>query len=93
MPRPRKSQIAVESTPMYHCVSKYVCRAFLCGEDRYSGKSYDHRRAFLEKELLRLGEVFYLDVVVYSVMSNHYHVVLFIDLEAMKAADANEVVS
>ena len=93
MPKPRKSQIAIESTPMYHCVSRCVRRAFLCGEDRYSGKSYDHRRAFLEQELLRLGEVFYLDVVAYSVMSNHYHVVHFIDQEAMKAADTNDIVS
>ena len=92
MPKPRKSQIAVESTPTYHCVSRCVRRAFLCGHDRYTGKSYDHRRAFLEKELLRLGEVFYLDVLAYSVMSNHYHVVLFIDQEAMKLADAAEIV-
>ena len=71
MPKPRKSQIAVESTLMYHCVSRCVRRAFLCGDDRYSGKSYDHRRTFLEQELLRLGEVFYLDVVAYSVMTTY----------------------
>lgn len=51
MPRPRKCQIAVEATPYYHCVSRCVRRAFLCGEDRYTGKSYDHRRAFIEEEL------------------------------------------
>ena len=93
MPRPRKCQIAVEATPYYHCVSRCVRRAFLCGEDRYTGKSYDHRRAFIEEELLRLGLVFYLEVVVYSVMSNHYHVVLFIDQAAQKKANAKDIVT
>ena len=93
MPRPRKSQIAVEATPYYHCVSRCVRRAFLCGEDRFTGKSYDHRRSFIEKELLRLGEIFYLEVVAYAVMSNHYHIVLFIDTEAQKAAEPKDIVT
>ena len=93
MPRPRNSQIAVEATPYYHCVSRCVRRAFLCGEDRYTGRSYDHRRAFIEEELLRLGRVFYLDVVAYAVMSNHYHVVLFVDQEAQKSADVKDIVA
>ena len=93
MPRPRKSQIAVEAIPYYHCVSRCVRRAYLCGEDRYTGKCYDHRRAFIEEELLRLGQVFYLEVVAYAVMSNHYHVVLFIDQEAQKTANPRRIVT
>jgi len=93
MPRPRKSQIAVEATPYYHCVSRCVRRAFLCGEDRFTGRSYDHRRAFIEEELLRLGQVFYLDVVAYAVMSNHYHIVLFIDQEAQQSAGVKDIVT
>ena len=93
MPRPRKSQIAVEATPYYHCVSRCVRRAFLCGEDHFSGRSYDHRRSFIESELLRLGQVFFLEVVAYSVMSNHYHVILFIDSVARKAAEPKDIVS
>ena len=93
MPRPRKSQIAVEATPYYHCVSRCVRRAFLCGADRFTGKSYDHRRAFIEEELLRLGQVFYLDVVAYAVMSNHYHVVLYIDQDTQKAAGTKDIVT
>jgi len=77
----------------YHCVSRCVRRAFLCGEDRFTGRSYEHRRSLIETEILRLGQVFFLDIVAFSVMSNHYHVVLFIDKEDQKAANAKDIVS
>ncbi len=43
MPRPRRTQISLEDTPYYHCCSRVVRRAFLCGDDAYSGKNYDHQ--------------------------------------------------
>ena len=92
MPRPRKSQISLETTPYYHCVSRCVRRAFLCGYDRFTGRSFEHRRAFIESELLRLGQVFYLDVVAYAVMPNHFHVVVFVDQAAQHDAEAADIV-
>ncbi len=44
MTRARIELINPSDTPFYHCVSRCVRRAFLCGEDRYSGKTYDHRK-------------------------------------------------
>ncbi|KEK28598.1 hypothetical protein [Shewanella xiamenensis] len=80
MPRPRRTQI-IEDTPFYHCCSRVVRRAFLCGDDTYSGKNYDHRRAWVESLLFELEAVFAIDIAAFAVMSNHLHVVLRVDID------------
>ena len=92
MPRPRKCLISLSDTPYYHCVSRCVRRAYLCGEDTVSGRSYEHRRQWVEDRLMLLAEVFCVDVCAFAVMSNHTHVVLRINKQKADALSIKEII-
>ncbi|MEM0516655.1 transposase [Pseudoalteromonas sp. YIC-827] len=88
MATPRKNQISLADTLYYHCISRCVRRAFLCGIDALTGRSYEHRRDWVESKLLQLAQIFCIDVCAYAVMSNHTHVVLHVDKrEALHLTD------
>jgi len=76
MTRPRSTLVSPSDTPYYHCIGRCVRRAFLCGEDPVTGKSFDHRKGLILERLARLTEAFAIDVCAYALMSNHYHLVL-----------------
>ena len=91
MPKPRKELVSLDATPYYHCTSRCVRRAFLCGVDHVTGESYEHRRQWVEDRILLLGTVFCMDVCAYAVMSNHHHVVVHINKAESMALDNVEV--
>ena len=82
MPIPRKQLISVTDTPYYHCISRCIRRAFLCGKDELTGKNFEHRREWVEEKLTILNEVFAIDISAYAIMSNHTHLVLCIDIDS-----------
>ncbi|AGA33924.1 Transposase-like protein [Thioalkalivibrio nitratireducens DSM 14787] len=91
MPQPRSSLVSLSDTPWYHVVSRCVRRAYLCGEDAHSGRSFEHRRGWIVERLEQLAGVFAVDVAAYAVMSNHAHLVVRIDAERVQGWDAEEV--
>jgi REP element-mobilizing transposase RayT len=91
MPRPRKRLISLSDTPYYHCISRCVRRAFLCGVDQQTGYSFKHRRQWIVDRIRLLSSVFTIDVCAYAVMSNHYHVVLHVDAGQARSLTPREV--
>ena len=92
MPQPRKNQISLIDTPYYHCVSRCVRRSFLCGKDKFTGQSYEHRRGWVEERLLFLSSVFSIGICAYAVMNNHTHVVLCVDKDLAQSWSMKEVI-
>ena len=92
MTRARETLISLEATPYYHCISRCVRRAWLCGADPYSGQSFEHRRQWVLERMRELVEIFAIDVCAYAIMSNHYHVVLHVDAERAKAWTDKQVI-
>lgn len=92
MPKPRKILVSLEATPYYHCVSRCVRRAFLCGTDSHSGRNYAYRRQWVEERLHELAGIFAIDLCGYAVMSNHYHAVLHVDRGTAESWDDTEVI-
>ena len=88
----REQQICCEDTPYYHCISRVVRRAFLCGFDRLTKQSFEHRRQWVVDRLAELDAVFCIDICAYAIMSNHYHLVLFIDKPAVEALSDLQVI-
>jgi REP element-mobilizing transposase RayT len=92
MPQSRKTQVSLIDTPYYHCVSRCVRRSFLCGKDKFTGQSYEHRRGWVEERLLFLSSVFSIGICAYAVMSNHTHVVICVDKDTADGWSTEEVV-
>jgi len=69
----RKQLIDLEVTRYYHCISRCVRRAMLCGE------GFEHRKQWIEQRLQLLAENFAVAVCGFAVMDNHLHVLVRVD--------------
>ena len=73
---PRKEVFEEDVVGCYHCINRCVRRAYLCGDDPVTGKSFHHRKGWIRDRLQQLAAAFAIDVLDYAVLSNHVHVVL-----------------
>ncbi len=64
------------SEGVFHCMTRCVRRAFLCGTDDLSGMDFGHRKKWVRDRLRLLSTAFSIDILSYAVMSNHLHLVV-----------------
>ena len=65
-----------EKIQIVHCINRCVRRAFLCGTDPHSNQCYEHRRTWIRNRFEFLASVFAIDCLTYTVLSNHFHLIL-----------------
>jgi REP element-mobilizing transposase RayT len=92
MARPRQTIVSLDVTPYYHCCSRVVRKAFLCGIDNSTGENFEHRREWVDSRILELATIFAIDICAYAVMSNHLHVVVKVDADKVKHWSDKDVI-
>ncbi|PVZ66378.1 transposase [Pelagibaculum spongiae] len=88
---PRRVAMNPEYCHWFHCISRCCRKAFLCGEDPLTGESFEHRRQWIVDRLALLAQAFSVEIASYCVMSNHYHLVVCVNLEKAKSWQGDEV--
>lgn len=91
MTYPRAHLVDAENGGYYHVFSRCVQQQWLCGTDTVSGRSYEHRKQWIEDRLCKLASIFAVDLYAYAVMSNHYHVVLEVKPQQARSWPDREV--
>ena len=76
MTQPRSQLVDPTQAGSFHCVNRCVRHSWLCGLDKYLGKSYEHRKSWVEARIFELGNIFACGVHAWAVMSNHLHIVV-----------------
>lgn len=84
MTTPRSQQIDLNATQFYHVINRCVRQNFLCGFDTATQKDYSHRKGWIVSRIKQLAEIFAIKICAFAIMSNHYHLVLFVDTKASR---------
>ncbi|MEZ6078786.1 MAG: hypothetical protein R3C56_24865 [Pirellulaceae bacterium] len=77
MSRPNRSEVfSPDESCIVHVISRVVRRCFLLGDDPITGKNYDHRKDWIENLLQHQAKHFGIDLLCFSLLSSHFHLVL-----------------
>ena len=92
MARPNRSElISPDESCIVHVFSRVVRRCFLLGDDPLTGKNYDHRKVWIEDMLKHHANYFAIDLLCFSLLSNHFHLILKSQPEIVKTWTSREV--
>jgi hypothetical protein len=87
----RVEAFAPDEIATIHVMNRVVRRCFLMGIDELTGKNYDHRKTWVENELKRLAAGFGIDLLTFSILSNHFHLILRSRPDVVETWDDTEV--
>ncbi|MGE4349683.1 MAG: transposase [Candidatus Berkiella sp.] len=88
----RSEQIDLNATPYYHVMNRCVRRSFLCGFDELTQTDYSHRKTWIVDRLKYLADIFAIKICAYAIMSNHYHVVLYVENNIAETWSEEEII-
>ena len=92
MARPNRSDlISPDESCIVHVFSRVVRRCFLLGDDPLTGKNYDHRKVWIEDMLKHHAAYFAIDLLCYSLLCNHFHLILKTQPDIVKSWTSREV--
>ncbi len=80
-----------EEIAVVHVMNRTTRRCFLFGDDLLSGKNFDHRKVWVEDRLMLQSSLFGIDLLCYTVLSNHFHLVLRSRPDVVSTWDDTEV--
>lgn len=92
MPYARKSVVQPGEPGVYHCISRCVRRASICGFDFLTKRNFEHRRLWIYERVQELPNIFAIEVFACAVMSNHYHLVIRVNPDEADCWSDEEVV-
>ena len=73
--RPRKEVFIPDEVNVYHCFNRTVRRSFLHGIDPLTGVDHSHRRKLFQARMISLSKTMMVDLLAYTILSNHWHIV------------------
>ncbi len=72
----RAEVFAADEVAIVHVMNRTVRRCFLLGDDPVTGKNYDHRKQWIDDQLIHQAKHFGIDLLCQAILSNHFHLVL-----------------
>lgn len=72
----RTETFTPDEIAIVHVTNRVVRRAFLMGVNSTTGQDYSYRKLWIERLLESQAAYFAIDLICYSILSNHFHLIL-----------------
>jgi len=77
MARPIREDIfRPDEIAVVHAINRVNRQSYLMGKDPVTGKSYEHRKVWIEELIRRFAAQFAIDLLQFAILSNHFHFIL-----------------